>query len=67
MSNSVRGINMGGYTAPVTTENIEYYTLASLGDAKDFGELTVAMVHRSIIIDSYSMCGGMGSGGHKQP
>ena len=41
-SNSIRGINMGGYLHPAYTNTIEYYTLTTLGNATDFGDLTVA-------------------------
>ena len=38
-SNSVRGINMGGYAAPTNVATIEYFTLATFGNYKDFGDL----------------------------
>ena len=44
-SNSVRGLFAGGYNNPGTsTDNnlIDYVTIATLGNARDFGDLTVA-------------------------
>jgi hypothetical protein len=44
-SNNTRGLNGGGYSSgsgvPANTERIEYVTIASLGDAKVFGDLTM--------------------------
>ena len=40
-SNAVRGIFAGGYKSPATSyNNISYITIATLGDSKDFGDLT---------------------------
>ena len=41
-SNSIRGINMGGGAGSSVTNTIEYLTLATLGDAQDFGDLNSA-------------------------
>ena len=38
-ANSIRGLNMGGET-PSITNVIDYYTIASVGNAVDFGDLT---------------------------
>ena len=43
-SDNTRGLNAGGYSSgsgvPANTETIEYVTIATLGDALDFGDLT---------------------------
>ena len=39
-SNAIRGISGGGITSPAYIDVIEYYTLATLGNATDFGNLT---------------------------
>jgi hypothetical protein len=41
-SNSIRGLNMGGSGPSPGTNVIEYVTLATLGDAQDFGDLLAA-------------------------
>ena len=38
-SNAVRGL-IGGGSNPSTVNTIEYFTIATLGDYKDFGDLT---------------------------
>ena len=44
-SNNTRGLNGGGYSSgsgtPANTETIEYVTIASIGNALDFGDLTM--------------------------
>ena len=44
-SNNTRGLNGGGYSSgsgtPANTETIEYITIASIGNALDFGDLTM--------------------------
>jgi len=44
-SNNTRGLNGGGYSSgsgtPANTETIEYVTIASIGNASDFGDLTM--------------------------
>lgn len=37
-----RGITAGGYVAPARSNIIDYITISTLGDAQDFGDLTVA-------------------------
>jgi len=39
-SDGTRGIMFGGYAAPATLGDIQYITMASTGNAKDFGDLT---------------------------
>ena len=40
-SNAIRGIFAGGYKSPATSyNNISYVTIATLGNANDFGDLT---------------------------
>ena len=41
-SNAIRGINMGGAVPGSVTNNIEYLTLATLGDGQEFGDLLSA-------------------------
>lgn len=44
-SNNIRGLNAGGYSSgsgvPANTETIDYVTIAALGNATNFGNLTV--------------------------
>ena len=40
-SDSTRGISGGGYTHPSSTAYIEYVTIATTGDASEFGEFNV--------------------------
>jgi len=40
LSNSTRGIFVGGYVVPLATNVIEYVTISSTGDTTDFGDLT---------------------------
>lgn len=39
-SDGIRGLMFGGYAAPATLGDIQYITMATLGNAKDFGDLT---------------------------
>ena len=41
-SQATRGISGGGQTAPANTDIIQYVTIASAGNAQDFGDLTDA-------------------------
>ena len=58
-SNSIRGINMGGYT-PARVNTIEYITIASFGDAIDFGDLTQIRGLLAVVTNSTRAvaCGG---------
>ena len=38
--NSVRGIIAGGYAAPARLNTIDFVTIATLGNAQDFGDFT---------------------------
>ena len=38
-SNSIRGVVMGGYATPAYYNYIEHFTIATLGDGVDFGDL----------------------------
>ena len=63
-SNAVRGLFAGGYdwAAPVSTNNnnIEYITIASLGNTLDFGDLSVAVAGTSGMASPTRGCfGGM--------
>ena len=40
-SDSTRGLLFGGYAAPTSLNDIQYITMASTGNAKDFGDLSV--------------------------
>jgi len=40
MASTTRGIVGGGYPSPANTNTINYITMASTGDATDFGDLT---------------------------
>jgi hypothetical protein len=42
LSNSTRGLFAGGYVAPSNVNTIDYVTIASAGNAIDFGDLLVA-------------------------
>ena len=44
-SDDTRGVIFGGYAAPAYTDTIEYVTIASLGDAIDFGNLSTAALN----------------------
>ena len=44
-SNAIRGIVGGGITSPAYIDTIEYFTLATLGNATTFGELTKARAY----------------------
>ena len=44
ISDSTRGVFMGGYIAPARINTIEYITMASTGDSKDFGDLSVGTI-----------------------
>ena len=41
-SNSVRGIIMGGYETSAYVDTIEYISIPTLGNSKDFGNLSSA-------------------------
>ena len=41
-SNSIRGLVMGGYATPTYYNDIEYFTIATLGNSQDFGDLLSA-------------------------
>jgi len=42
VSNSTRGLLMGGYEFPTRVDTIEYVTIVSTGNAQDFGDLLAA-------------------------
>ena len=44
ISDSTRGVFMGGYVAPARINSIEYITMASTGDSNDFGDLSVGTI-----------------------
>ena len=55
-SDSIRGISFGGFTpgSPITPQNIiDYVTIASTGNAKDFGDLTQARQYPGACSDSH--------------
>ena len=56
-SNSVRGLFVGGYTSPAEKNIIDYVTIASAGNAKDFGDITAGGYKSASSSDSH---GGIG-------
>ncbi len=52
MSNSIRGIFTGGAT-PGNNDNIDFVTIASTGNAADFGDLIAAIQSVSGCSDSH--------------
>ena len=40
MSNGTRAVLMGGYTVPAFTNVMSFITIASAGDAQDFGDIS---------------------------
>ena len=61
-SNAIRGINMGGGTSAPVTNTIEYLTLATLGDAKEFGDLSATAGGYGSNAASPTRCVRMGQG-----
>jgi len=60
-SNAVRGIYFAGYKSPgpVAINNIDYITIASLGNAVDFGDSTVVRYgHSACSSRTRAVCGG---------
>jgi len=51
-SDKTRGVFMGGYVNPANLNTIEYITLASTGDATDFGDLTSSGASGSAVSNS---------------
>ena len=56
-ASSTRGLNVGGQQSPALTNTIEYVTIASTGNATNFGDLTVA---RSTLAGCSDVHGGLG-------
>ena len=56
MSNSIRGLFVGGYT-PTVLNTIDFITIASAGNAQDFGDLLAAKRSNGCCTDSH---GGIG-------
>jgi len=59
-SDSIRGLSFGGFTpgSPITPQNIiDYVTITTTGNAKDFGDLTQARQYPGACSDSH---GGLG-------
>ena len=52
-SNAVRGTFLGGATVPANTNHIDYVTIASTGDALDFGDLYSSAGDASACSDSH--------------
>ena len=50
MSNRIRGVTGGGTPA---TDTMEYITIASTGDAADYGDLAAAVVYPLSMSDSH--------------
>ena len=58
-ANQVRGINAGGVeSAPAGTTTIDYTTIASTGNAQDFGELSSQRGFAGALSDSHGGLGG---------
>jgi hypothetical protein len=66
LSNATRGIWAGGYTPaqPIIVDTMDYVTISSTGDAKDFGNLTTS---RRGIAAFASPTRGVLAGGNNQP
>ena len=56
-SNSTRGLFAGGET-PSLTNKIDYITIATTGNAADFGNLTVKLAQTANTSDSHGGLGG---------
>ena len=52
-SNGVRGVIAGGTINPAATNTIDYITIATIGNASDFGDLTAARSEPSGLSDSH--------------
>jgi len=61
-SNSVRGIAMGGSNPSAAVNTIEYFTIATLGDGKDFGDLTATAGAHAAAAASPTRCVRFGQG-----
>ena len=53
MSNSLRGVFVGGYTSPSRHNLMEYVTISSTGNTKDFGDLLYARRDFGAFSDSH--------------
>ena len=53
VSNSIRAVRCAGYVAPAATNRIDYVTIATTGNASDFGDVTVARYSGSGFSDSH--------------
>ena len=53
VSNSIRAVRCAGYVAPGATNRIDYVTIATTGNASDFGDVTVARYSGSGFSDSH--------------
>ena len=55
-SSSTRGLSMGGYNGTAALDTIDYVTIATTGNAADFGDMTVARSnHASSITNAVRM------------
>ena len=53
MSNSIRGVFAGGRVSPANQVTIDYITIATTGDAADFGDLTAVKQGGFMASDSH--------------
>ena len=53
VSNSIRAVRCAGYVSPTGTNRIDYVTIATTGNASDFGDVTVARYSGSGFSDSH--------------
>ena len=52
-TNSLRGIFNSGEGSPALVNTIDYVTIATTGDAKDFGDCTLARLNSAGCSDSH--------------
>ena len=53
VSNSIRAVRCAGYVSPTGVNRIDYVTIATTGNASDFGDVTVARYSGSGFSDSH--------------
>ena len=56
--NAVRGVFTGSDGAPHTNTNIDYVSVTSLGNAQDFGDLSIKTGYAGAVSDSHGGLGG---------
>ena len=63
-SSTIRGVFAGGYDSPVTLNTMDFITIASTGNASDFGDLTYSdpIAHTNGAARGFSGCSDVNGG-----